>query len=1148
MLCRNLLAWTMLLGVGLSALQNVGAQQESAPAADRCQVLMDLPLGTQVTIDSRDYGEQSNFDFNDLTPGQVYPSRVALRFHSGERLDRTVLIQGGRRIRLAELDPKEPRPEMVLQQGHFKGCNSVAYSHDGHMIASGSDDGTIKLWSAVDGRFLKTLTGHKDSVRRIAFSPNGRTIASASWDKTVKVWGTTDGRLLRTLAVDEGYVNSVAYSPDGRVLISAGNGIKLWDATDGKLLQTIKPHDGGASCIAFRPGGQTLGLARGGTDETSIKLWDVVNGRLLRILEGHDNAVHDLSFSPDGRTLASASTDHTILVWDATSGELLRALVGHGNSVNGVAFSPNSRRLASASEDGTIKLWDAVDYQLVRTLRSGDEAINCVCYSPDGRTLASGNSNGTIRVWDAADGRLLRTLEAHVEGIEDISYDLNGRMLALARRDKTTKLWDMSGGHLMYTLKGHEEAVHCVAFRPDGRTLASGSLDTTIKFWDTSTGELLRTLQGHASCVNSLAFSPKGDALASSSGSIMLWDATSGQPLQRLGGHGNWAVEDVVFSPDGRTLASAASDDVTLKFWDASGGQLLRTLQGACFERIAYNVDGRVLATIASYKNEIRLYDAINGELLRSLLDGLSFTNQNSSPPENWIRSIAFSPDGRTLTSASQDETLKLWDITDGRLLRTLAGHVNAVEGIAYSPDGDTLAAGGRSGMRLFDPFTGKELCQLHSFDNDDWLVTTPEGLFDGNEGGQQRVFYRVGEGLEIAPVAFYRDSYYRAGLLARLMKGERLLPTSHFKGRMPPKIEIQSPADSSVVDVAETTLRFTLTDQGGGIGPVQVRRDGSTHEVGEAIASTAQSKTYSVQIPLAPGKNRIVVTFRGSDRDLRDEKEVRIICSKGIVRADLYVLAVGVTNYNIKELRRGVSFGAEDARRMSQVFTRRAGELYGNVYSFPLCDADATKDKLKVVCSEIANRAKPEDTLLVFLAGHGKRIGDEFIFLPVNLQQTGQLDVISEGIRTDILFDDYLRGLKAGKRIMVIDACHAGAAIRHFNPEKATRGDSYSMQDLVAKLAHDRGIYTLAAASEDETAEELPELQHGALTYTLLAALGEVDFGPLKDKKIVANEITVGDWFNFATKHLPFVAPDQTPKDAKDPDAANFPLLRATQ
>jgi WD40 repeat protein len=670
------------------------------------------------------------------------------------------------------------RAELVVQTGHSSGVLSVAFSPDGKTLASGSYDTTIKLWEVGSGRELRTLSG-TSSISSLAFSPDGKTLASGSGDllshdNTIMLWEVESGRELRTLSRHSGKVFSLAFSPDGKTLASGSldKTIKLWDVESGREMRTLNT-DG--VFVAFSPDGKTLAGDSGDT----IKLWDVTSGIELRTLKGQSNAVWSVAFSPDGKTLASGS-ETQIKLWDVTKGRELRRLTGHSSEVLSVAFSPDGKMLASCSET-QIKLWDVTIGTELRTLGGqhwGDK-VNSVAFSPDGMSLASGSDDGDISLWDVTSGRESRTFPAHFAYTDSVAFSPDGKTLTSKSTGGTIKLWDLTSGRELRTLTGHSDAVLSVAFSPDGKSLATGSEDKTIKLWDLSSGTELRTLTGHSDRIYSLAFSPDGKTLASGAGdgTIKLWDVTNGTELRTLLEHSG-EVFSLAFSPDGKTLASGAGDG-TIKLWDVTNRTELHTLTGhsSAVESVVFSPDGKTLAsgsgrtlghinedkTLKLLKDKtIKLWDVSSGTELRT------FTGHSSG-----VLSVAFSPDGKTLASGSEDHTIKLWEVESGRE-RTLSGHTGWVHSVAFSPDGKTLASGsGDTKIKLWDVQSGRELGSLIALNQNDWAIVTPDGRFDTDLLDHTEGLHWVMKDAPMTtlPLEIFMRDYYEPGLLPRLLK-----------------------------------------------------------------------------------------------------------------------------------------------------------------------------------------------------------------------------------------------------------------------------------------------------------------------------------------------------------------------------------------
>lgn len=271
-----------------------------------------------------------------------------------------VLVVGGNDARLYDATTGEPS----LRYSPHGAVAAIASANDGKLIATGSWDGTAKLWDTASGRVVRQLVGgHTGYINSIDFSADGQLAATASDDGTVRLWRTGSGQALPTpLAGHRGNVNSVRFSPDGTKLITTG-------------------------------------------DDRTAKLWDVASGKLLRTLEGHRWAVLCGVFSDDSTLVATGSRDNTARVWDVNTGDLRTTMSGHTAAVTGVALTPSGTRLLTGSQDTTAKLWDAATGNEILTLDGHEQDLTAVDFSADGRSALTASRDGTAVVWPTVDWR-----------------------------------------------------------------------------------------------------------------------------------------------------------------------------------------------------------------------------------------------------------------------------------------------------------------------------------------------------------------------------------------------------------------------------------------------------------------------------------------------------------------------------------------------------------------------------------------------------------------------------------------------------------------------------------------------------------------------------------------------------------------------
>lgn len=281
---------------------------------------------------------------------------------------------------------------------HSQPVWATAISADGQVLASGSQDGTIKVWNAATGQLQRTLTGHKDTIRSLAMSADGRILASGSGDTKIKLWNLPEGKLISTFSGHSSPVWSVDFAPDGKTLISASEdgSISIWNLRTGAAKTIESAHSSRIFSIALSPDKQTF--ATGSLDKT-IKLWNLSTGKLIRTINKHTDAVRTVAYSPDGTQLASGSWDKTIYIWNSNTGKLLQTLQGHSDRIVTVVFSNDGQQLASSGIEPTIKLWDIKSGKLRYELSGHSDWVLALTTDSSSNNLISSSKDGTIKIW-----------------------------------------------------------------------------------------------------------------------------------------------------------------------------------------------------------------------------------------------------------------------------------------------------------------------------------------------------------------------------------------------------------------------------------------------------------------------------------------------------------------------------------------------------------------------------------------------------------------------------------------------------------------------------------------------------------------------------------------------------------------------------
>jgi WD40 repeat protein/tRNA A-37 threonylcarbamoyl transferase component Bud32 len=695
--------------------------------------------------------------------------------------------------------------EDLVVQAFSKSVKGLVFSPDGSYLACAGDDGIVQIFpttkakhegitSVADSLTHKAVCKIKASGLALAFSPDGQRIAIADWG-TFKVWDATTDADSLSIQNSDGLVNAVAYSRDGKRFACAGfKVVTVYDAATRKPIRTFKDHPGEVRCAAFGPDGQTMASASG----SEVKIWHPETGEVRFTLGADKGEVMSLVFSPDGKRLACGVASNTtgpsrefvgeLRVWDATTGKLLHAAATPADNVYSVAYSRKSDRLALGSggydkerldkfvkpatpgygllggdaqrttQRGEIKLWNAETNEEMLAKRKDTFFIYSVAFSPDGQQIAGacGSSRlggellpGEVQVWDANTCQEIYRLKGHRSAVTSVAWSCDGKRIAATSQDRTLKLWDAKTGVEVLTLT---DVGASVAFSPDGQKLltvggAPGLSQATLgpppiplpRIWEAPAHRFF-ALRGHSEKNTSVAFSSDDRWIATTSegqglsgGELIVWDAKTGQEVFTRR-EDPWGFRHVVFSPDSKIVACLVPRGV--KAWEVATGKEVLALEVSTeiqvkipptgppppgkpaekpttvktYPRIQclfFGPDGKTLSTVSDDK-AIRIFDVATGKETRNI---------NLETAE--MSCIAVSTDGARLAIASSNQNgppfeVWLWDAATGKKLSTVKSFSSPVTSLAFSPDGKRLVGGsggpGPASLKVCDVESGNEL------------------------------------------------------------------------------------------------------------------------------------------------------------------------------------------------------------------------------------------------------------------------------------------------------------------------------------------------------------------------------------------------------------------------------------------------------
>ncbi|WP_181799060.1 nSTAND1 domain-containing NTPase [Kitasatospora acidiphila] len=626
-------------------------------------------------------------------------------------------IATDRTLRLWDLASHADRAQLTPAGG----VSTIALSTDGHLLATGSGQGTVQLWDTgqpAAPRLLAELATAHGPVQSLAFASGGQVLASAGWDHLVRAWQLADPTHPRSsppLGGNTDAVAGVAVSPDGRTLASAGldHSVRLWDLSDfgnpAALAMLTTPQ--GVRAVAFDPAGRTV-AATG--DDSAVHVWDVTDPHSPRptvVLSTATTPLAALAFSPSGRLLAATGATPSAtgtLLWDVSDPAQPAALPALTGGSGALAFTPDGRMMATLDQtvratrapDDEVQLWDvgggSVRAALATIAQPGvttSLTLTSTALTADGRLLADGGA-GAVNLWDVSNPDR-PTLAASMPDTGN-SVAISGHILAIGGGGGVT-FWDLTDhqhpakiGSVHLGGNQPDEPV-AMAFSPDGRLLAAHFISDrrlrVVAVADPSAPTILATQITDGAGTPS--FGPQGAVLSLShdttadSGSPTdgLWDLRNpAQPmpaatvLARLG-----PSTATVLSPSQPILATANADG-TLSLWDIrdlAAPKALGTATGGTtrLSRLRFSPDGKALVG-ADTGGGLHLWDVADPEHPSQTADFA----QPSEVVGPWLElSDPLPGRDRLVVSPGPSEIAELWDTSPRDQVKRLCATVGDV-------------------------------------------------------------------------------------------------------------------------------------------------------------------------------------------------------------------------------------------------------------------------------------------------------------------------------------------------------------------------------------------------------------------------------------------------------------------------------------
>lgn len=483
---------------------------------------------------------------------------------------------------------------------------AVAFHPNCRLVATGHDDGSIRIWNLEKDGESQELRHHGQQISALAFSSDGSLLASASEDRRIGVWDLPSGKLRRSLSGHTDRIPALAFQPGTQLLVSAGwdTTARIWDLDSGDPLILLNTHSDQVFALSFSPNGRLLAVA---DSSGSVHIWsEIKTGKELQVLSGDVEEIRSLAFSPDGERLAVGGDDWVIHIWNPQSGELIGGQAFQTNHQIDLGFSP-SLALVSNAGGTTLNVWD-INAGTVRQGHGGVLKPLAVACSPNGRWLAATNAqpDSRLHIFDNQSKQWRPPVEGPRAPMTCATFSPDSTILATCcRTDGTAWLWNPVDGEPRLIIPEAAEGctVEALAFHPNGTLLACGGIDYmatsgadgAVSIWNILEATRVTTFIGGAV---SLAFDPSGRilAVASPESRITLWNIATQDKVRTLSA-GDGHIAAISYNPDG-TLLAAACDDHSLHIWNAASGQQIGTMELDTPPRaLRFSPDGQTVYT-----------------------------------------------------------------------------------------------------------------------------------------------------------------------------------------------------------------------------------------------------------------------------------------------------------------------------------------------------------------------------------------------------------------------------------------------------------------------------------------------------------------------------------------------------------------------
>lgn len=1018
--------------------------------------------------------------------------------------------------------------ELTIQRGHYSSLRATLFHPEKPIVITAANDGLIKFWDILKGTEIKTLVKHNAPVSAMDISADGQFLASGAEDGSLYIWQFGANEPIKELLGMSGKIISLKFSDDASKLLVSGKDrrARLFDVTSGKVIKEWKVDPGqfGANSD-WSSNGKWVAF---GNDDAEVYVVDAETDsmRIFRDIESSycGGCVSRVAFSENSNELLTAVNNGAIQLWDVKEGKVKMTMKSLEERPVALGISDKRNHAFVATKD-SVFIFDTRRGRKKWFFKPHEKSMGYAKMSADGRLLLTAGNDETAVLWDIDKQQKIKVYEGWlkeeiVDGLdldpdeywESYHYQLlayknqvaispDGKWLARGRIGKDVNIWNLQNGRWVKSLKGHNKTVTCMAYSHDGTKLITGSADERAILWDLESGDSLHVWK-HNDHVMDVVFSndQKKVATASYDGYVRVFDVISGALLSQFETRSDPKYYEVPytisFTPNDLYLVIGTTAN-NLQLWELDTGKPFRTYIGHTDLITGIAIDqstGRFFST--SWDDTFREWD---------LLTGYQYRKYNLHKGN--VNDITLASHHPWVLSGGSDRKVILWDKNTGEKIRSFIGHQNAVTSVHFINNDSLVLSYTIDGeMKVWDTFSGNLLYTQYFVGEKDWLSVDPLGFFYATERARDNIYF-VKDFKTYEPDQFFRH-FFKPDVVKDAIEGKYRANESGLYQRLEdhpiPSVAFVNPKSDFETQQEQIDIMIKATNNGGGIKDVVIKQNGKRLEVTSDVlfdkVKSGKSIIIDQSIKLVPGFNQIEITA-ANDAGIEAGAKTLLINNKASAnKPNCYLLAVGINSYENESMN--LNYAKRDAQDFVKHLKSNKGTLYGEVQVLTLYDKHATKSKLEEYLDYIAKVAKPNDVFMMYYAGHGSLIDDEFYLIPADCKRLYDSGIVQKSALSSHVLQSKLTKVQALKQVIIMDACQSGAGAAVL----AVRGGIE--ERAIAQLSRSAGVHVLASSGSDQYAIEFDELGHGLFTYVLLKAMeGEADGSP-KDGQITVYEI----------------------------------------